>query len=80
MTLFYRALNGMMMSATVTCPGEFRSDAPRPLFDASRYENFYGVAPDGKRFLMVRRTDYEQAPTVLALVQNFVAELRQRVK
>ena len=64
----------------MTSAASSKRDTPRPLFDATRYENFYGVAPDGKRLLMMTRTDMEQAPTVVSLVQNFVAELRQRVK
>lgn len=78
--LFYRTLNGRMMSVAVSLIGEFRSQTPRMLFDASSYEDSYGVAPDGKRFLMVHRTDVEQSPTVIAVVQNFLVELRQRIK
>ena len=48
--LFYRGLNGMMMVVAGVSSGEYHADTPRPLFDASRYDNFYGVAPDGKRF------------------------------
>jgi hypothetical protein len=40
----------------------------------------YGIAPDGKRLLMMPLADIEQAPTTISLVQNFVAEVRQRVK
>jgi eukaryotic-like serine/threonine-protein kinase len=78
--LFYRGLNGMMMVVAGVSSGEYQADTPRPLFDASRYDNLYGVAPDGKRLLMMNRTDVEQQPTVVSLVQNFVAELRQRVQ
>ncbi len=78
--LFYRSLSGTVLSVPFTAAAEFRSDTPRPLFDGASYEDSYAVAPDGKRFLMVRRIDFDQAPTALALVQNFVAELRQRVK
>jgi eukaryotic-like serine/threonine-protein kinase len=78
--LFYRSLSGMVMSVPLAASAEFHSETPRALFDASNFEEFYGVAPDGKRFLIVRRSDLDQAPTALALVQNFVAELRQRVK
>jgi Tol biopolymer transport system component len=80
-TLFYRGLNGMIMAvATTTTMQEFRAETPRPLFDAYRYENFFGAAPDGKRLLMVKRFETEQRPTAISLVQNFVAELRQRIK
>jgi len=80
-SLYYRGINGMLMAVAVKeGGGEFRSEAPRPLYDATRFENSFSVAPDGKRFLMMLRTDVEQSPTVISLVQNFVAEVRQRVK
>jgi hypothetical protein len=53
---------------------------PRALFDATRYENLYRVAPKGKRLLMMLLTNTEQASTSISLVLNFIAELRQRVK
>ena len=79
--LFYRAVSNMLMAvATSANAGQFRSETPRRLFDATRFENAYGVAPDGKRLLMLMRTDVEQSPTVIALVQNFFGELRQRIR
>ena len=79
-TLFYRALNGMMMAVKPRTSSEFLADAPRALFDAAAYEEWYGVTPDGQRLLMVARIDAEQAATAISLVQNFVGELQQRVK
>jgi serine/threonine protein kinase/Tol biopolymer transport system component len=79
-TLFYRSLSGRMMAVRGQSPAAFGPETTRPLFDAGPYENFYGAAPDGKRLLMMKRVDLEQRPTVISLVQNFVAELRQRVK
>jgi hypothetical protein len=78
--LFFRTTSGMMMSVAVDTTREFKTAPPRSLFDVSRYENSYGIAPDGKRFLMMVLTDTEQAPTTVSIVQNLIAELRQRVK
>jgi hypothetical protein len=78
--LFYRSVDNMLMSVAITPGAEFRSEAPQRLFDVTRYENSFGVPADGKRFLMLESTDVMQAPTAIALVQNFLAELRQRVK
>ena len=80
-TLLYRGLNGTMMAvATMTAMQEFRTEKPRPLFDAYEYDTFFAVAPDAKRLLMVKRADTEQRPTAISLVQNFIAEVRQRVR
>lgn len=78
--LFYRATNGMLMAVALTSTTPFTTGTPRALFDATRYESLYRVAPDGKRLLMMVLTDSEQTPTTISLVLNFIAELRQRVK
>src|SRR4029079_13146841 len=65
--LFYRSVDNMLMAVNVTPGAEFRVDTPRRLFDVTRYENSYGVPADGKRFLMLERTDGMQAPTAIAL-------------
>jgi Tol biopolymer transport system component len=79
-TLFYRTLAGTMMGVRIATSPDFRAEAPQALFDASAYENFYGAAPDGKRLLLMKRVDLELRPTAVSLVQNFIEELRQRVK
>ena len=79
-TLLYRAVNGMMMTVAVETQQGLRTAPPKALFDASRFENLYGVAPDLKRLLMMPRFDLEQTPTAIALVQNFLTEIRQRIK
>jgi len=78
--LFYRSLDNTLMAAALAPGAEFRVDTPRRLFDVTRYDNSFGVPADGKRFLMLQRADDTQAPTAIALIQNFVTELRQRVK
>ena len=79
-TLLYRAANGMLTAVPVIAGPEFRTGPLRPLFNASRYEVCDGASPDGKRLLMMPLAEIEQAPTTISLVQNFVAEVRQRVK
>ena len=79
-TLLYRAVNGMMMTVAVETQQGLRTGPPQALFDASRFETFYGVSPDVKRLLMMSRIDLEQTPTAIALVQNFLTEIRQRIK
>ena len=79
-TLIYRAVDGMMMTVAVETQQGVRTGSPKALFDASRFETFYGIAPDLTRFLMMSRIDLEQTPTAIALVQNFLSEIRQRIK
>ena len=59
---------------------------PEVLFDASPYYfggagRNYDVAPDGRRFVMVKRPAAEAtAPPSLTIVLNWAAELAARVK
>jgi serine/threonine-protein kinase len=76
--LFYR--NGdQVMSASVLAGQEFAMSPPRPLF-SGRYENDFGVSPDGSRLLMMRLTANEAGATSLVLISDWLAELRQRVR
>jgi len=78
--IFYRSTDGKMMVASVEATAGFQVDRPRVLFDATRYENQFGVAPDGRRLLMMPLIPNEQSTTQIHLVLNFLAELRQRVR
>jgi dipeptidyl aminopeptidase/acylaminoacyl peptidase len=78
--LFYRGLNGQMMSVSLATGTDVRSSAPRALFDVTAFENVFAVDPTGERFLMMPLVDTEQAATHVRLVFNFLAELRQRVR
>jgi WD40-like Beta Propeller Repeat len=78
--IFYRGTGNMMMTAALDTASDFRSEKPRPLFDARDYENAYGVSRDGKRLLMMRLIRNEAAANEVHLVTNLLAELRQRVK
>jgi hypothetical protein len=68
----------MKVVSIETAP-EPRAGKPRVLFDASNYENAFGVAPDGKRLLMMPLIPNEQSAAQIHLVLNFLSELRQRV-
>jgi Tol biopolymer transport system component len=76
--LLYRGANGMLMAAAITLSPEFEVGKPRALFDASRYESWFGAAADGRRLLLMPVVANEQAPTQIHVVLNFLAELRDR--
>ena len=80
--LFYRGREAVM-AVTVHESGDTRFDTARPLF-ADRYSvgnRRYDVAPDGRRFLMVRTRDRApQSSVSLHVVLNWLEELRERVR
>jgi Tol biopolymer transport system component len=78
--LYFRATNGRIMAVAVTLSPEPQLGKPRPLFDGSRYENRFEVAPDGQRLLMMPMVDTEGSATQVHVVLNFLAELRQRLR
>ena len=81
--LFYRSGDKMMAVALDTQPG-FSANTPRMLFEG-RYEtapvptNNYDVSPDGQRFLMLKPSEQEAAPTQINVVLNWFEELKQKV-
>jgi serine/threonine-protein kinase len=82
--LFYRSGDKMMVADIATQPG-FSSGRPRLLFEGP-YEPTvftvanYDVSPDGRRFLMLRRTEHgAAAPTQINVVLNWADELTRRV-
>ena len=77
--LLFRTPRGWMMSATFNGQGKPQAGKPRILFDASKYENVFGVAPDGQRFLMMPLLPTEGAATEIRLVLNVLAEIRRRI-
>jgi serine/threonine-protein kinase len=81
-TIFFRtSTNNRMMALPIEeTQGTLRAGAPRDLFDASRFENRYDVAPDGKRLLMMPLMTTTTAATQIQLVTNFLADLKQRVR
>jgi len=82
--LFYRS-GDKMMAATIETKPVFAAAKPKLLFEghylAGTYvlmQN-YDVSSDGQRFLMVKASEQETAPTQLNLILNWSDELRKRV-
>jgi serine/threonine-protein kinase len=75
--LFYRHGDKMMAVSIETSPA-FSASAPRLLFEG-RYEPNYDVAPDGQRFLMIKPSEQEAAPTQLNVILEWFEELKRRV-
>lgn len=78
--IFYRGTDGKMMVTSVDTSPAFQAASSRVLFDATSYENFFNVSPDGRRLLMMKVIATQQSATEIHLVLNFLAELRQRVR
>ena len=79
--VFYRAPDNAMMAVTITAAATALTvEPPRRLFDATRYDGAYAVAPDGRRLLMMPALTTEAAATEIRLVTHVLDELRTRVK
>ena len=78
--LFYRGLNNQIMALQVRSGSTCDASKPQPLFDVRGYENGFRVAPDAQRFLMMPLIASEQSSTQIHIIQNFLTELRQRVR
>ena len=88
--LFYRN-GGKMMAVDVQTTPAFRTGAPKLLFEGRYFEAralgpdggsraSYDVAPDGKRFLMLKPVASQNAGSgQLHVVVNWFEELRRRV-
>ena len=81
--VYYVTADGKMMSVAVDTTRGFTAAAPVELFDASAYYlgsigRNYDVAPDGKRFIMIRDTAGDQATQSLTVILNWTEELRRR--
>jgi Tol biopolymer transport system component len=74
--LFYQG-GGKMMSAAVETGPKFRAGVPNPLFELTNLDAC-DVAPDGKRFVMIR-TRGDDAARSLAVVLNWFDDLKRRV-
>jgi eukaryotic-like serine/threonine-protein kinase len=81
--LFYRSGDKMMAVDIATQPS-FTAGRPRMLFEGP-YEPAlfpipdYDVSPDGQRFLMLKPSEEEGAPTQINVVLNWFEELKQKV-
>jgi Tol biopolymer transport system component len=82
--LFYRSGDKMMAVEIATHPN-FVAGKPRMLFEGPylatpQTSPYYDVAPDGRRFLMLKPTGQAQtAPTQINVVLNWFEELKRRV-
>jgi hypothetical protein len=80
-TIIYRSPKGTMIATPYEVKGaELKLGKERVLFDASKYEIRYEIAPDGKRFLMMPLQATEGAATQIQVVLNLVEELRRKVR
>jgi hypothetical protein len=84
--LFYRRAQGMMVVAVSSKGNDFSFAPPQELFTgpfvsaAGAEERSYDVSRDG-RFLMLQRADPKSARTAsIIVVQNFIEELKRRVR
>jgi Tol biopolymer transport system component len=81
--LFFRDGNRMMAVSVNLQPG-FSADKPVVLFEgpwlATRGTfQHYDVAPDGKRFLMLKTADQDQGVQRIVVIQNWLEELKRRM-
>src|SRR5262249_46186130 len=81
--IFYRAADGRLNAVTVTPRGSrLEFGAPQALFDlrlagtSSYFPRQFDVAPDGSRFLVIRRADMESADSIVVDV-NWTSRLRR---
>ena len=74
--VFYRS-GDKMMAVDIELGAEVRAGPPRTLFE-KRYGNGFDVAPDGKRFLMIK-SSASAPPNQLTFVVNWFEELKRLV-
>jgi serine/threonine-protein kinase len=84
--LFYVARGDTMMVAEVGGTSEFQVTGRQALFGTEPFvftpwHQGFGVRPDGRSFIMLRRTDESAGPEArrLAVVLNWVTEVRARL-
>ncbi len=81
--LFYRNGQGQFVSVPVRAQPVFAAGTPSVLFPDADYPRSsvrqqYDVAPDGERFLFIRRVRASEESRLI-LVQNFFEELERLV-
>jgi hypothetical protein len=67
-----------MMAVDIQTEPSFTAGRPRLLFEG-QYEDWWDVAADGQRFLMVQSVEPEQPATQIHVVLNWFEELKRRV-
>jgi Tol biopolymer transport system component len=81
--LFYRS-GDKMMAVEIDTRSTFSAGKPKSLFQGlyqptPTFDANYDVAPDGRRFLMIKPGGEEQAPTQVNVVLNWFEELKRLV-
>ncbi len=78
--LFYRGPEGMMIVTFKATDTTFEADKPRVWAPKKDLEQWFDLAPDGKRFVVIEDdTDVSAGATPVTFVLNFFDELRRRV-
>jgi Tol biopolymer transport system component len=83
--LFYQDLKNRIMSVEVQTSPAFHAGQPRALFElhgarsVGSFSSEWDVAPDGKRFLVIKTPETQAAGTKLQVVENWFEELRRRI-
>jgi eukaryotic-like serine/threonine-protein kinase len=76
--LFYRDPNkGQLMVAAMRTEPEFRAGRPQALFEL--HTPYWDVAPDGKRFLVVKNPETPAGGARMQFTENWFEELERRV-
>ena len=78
--IFYRSLEGKLMSVAVKTGRELVLQPPTTLFDTGRFASFigrnYDITPDAKRFVFVKNPAVP-AQAVITVVLNWTEELKR---
>jgi hypothetical protein len=83
--LFYQDLKNRIVAVEVQTNPAFRAGQPRALFELHGvtpvllFSSLWDVAPDGKRFLVIKTPESQAAGTKLQVVENWFEELRRRI-
>jgi serine/threonine-protein kinase len=83
--LFYQDPKNRILAVEVQTNPVFRAGQPRALFELRNVPTFgpfnsmWDVAPDGKRFLVIKTPEGQTAGTKLQVVENWFEELRRRI-
>jgi serine/threonine-protein kinase len=81
--LFFMASDGMMMSTRIQAGTTFAHARPVALFPAGQYHvnvaRNYDVAPDGKRFLMIKWARSEKPRPPMVIVTHWFDEVRAKM-
>lgn len=75
---------GSMWAVSVRTAPTFAAEAPRELFKVPDeivlgFFGFYDITPDRQRFIMIQKDPFEVRPIGLALVPNWLEELKAKM-